>query len=109
MLRSEIESFMKQNNMTFITIVYNATDELGVYCDLRSGYLYDYTGHRVDRKKDIWGWIEWTGNGNANLRSWSGDYCRPCMQNGFRVSRSWSGDSCRPSMENGSQVNNWLN
>ena len=39
MLRSEIESFMKQNNMTFIAIVYNDNDELGVYYDLRSWYI----------------------------------------------------------------------
>ena len=90
MLRSDIECFMKENNMKIITLIYNESDTIGIYCELKGGYLCDYNGHRVNRKKDIWGWIEWTGNGNANLRSWSGDYCRPCMENGFRI-------------------NNWLN
>ena len=85
MLRSDIECFMKENNMKIITLIYNESDTIGIYCELKGGYLCDYNGHRVNRKKDIWGWIEWTGNGNANLRSWSGDYCRPCMENGFRI------------------------
>ena len=85
MLRSDIECFMKENNMKIITLIYNESDTIGIYCELKGGYLCDYNGHRVDRKKDIWGWIEWTGNGNANLRSWSGDYCRQCMKDGFRV------------------------
>jgi hypothetical protein len=33
----------------------NENDHLAVYCFLQGGYLVDYTGHRVDRKKNIWG------------------------------------------------------
>lgn len=57
MLRSEIEVKMKQCGLDHLGIVYNENDELGVYCSLKSGILMDYTDHRIDRKKDIWGAI----------------------------------------------------
>lgn len=59
MLRSEIETLMKQKGQSTIALVLNKTDQHGVYCCLKGGYLVDYTGHRVDRKKDIWGKITW--------------------------------------------------
>ena len=85
MLRSDIECFMKENNMKMITLIYNESDTIGIYCELKGGYLCDYRGHRVNRKKDIWGWLEWTGNGNAYRRSWSNDYCQQVMKNGFQI------------------------
>lgn len=57
MLRAEIETYMKTNNMKHINLVYNENDKLAVYCFLQGGYLVDYSGHRVDRKKNIWGYM----------------------------------------------------
>ena len=66
MLRKDIEVMMKTKKQKSITLVYNKNDKLGMYCFLSSGYLVDCWGHRVDRNKDIWGYIEWDGKGNAD-------------------------------------------
>lgn len=55
MLRAEIETLMKSKGQKHINLVMNENDHLAVYCFLQGGYLVDYTGHRVDRKKNIWG------------------------------------------------------
>ena len=57
MLRNEVEAWMKKQGLKTLGIVLNETDDLGIYCELKSGILYDYTGHRVDRKANIWGYI----------------------------------------------------
>lgn len=69
MLRAQIEQYMKTRNITQIDLVINKDDELAVYCMLRGGKLIDYTGHVIDRKKDIWGYLEWT-NGNSRRKEW---------------------------------------
>ena len=69
MLRAQIEDYMKLNNIKQIDLVYNEDDKLAIYCTLRAGKLYDYTGHVVDRKKDIWGYLKWT-NGTPERRKW---------------------------------------
>ena len=66
MLRKEIEDLMKINKQKRIDLMFNREDTIGIYCFLQGGYLMDYTGHRVDRKRDIWGYIEWDGKGNAD-------------------------------------------
>lgn len=58
MLRIDIENYMKKNNIKHIGIILNESDKLGMFCSLSSGFLVDYTGHRVDRKKNIWGFIK---------------------------------------------------
>jgi len=58
MLRQELELKMKEKKMEHIAIVFNE-GELGVLCYLKSGILMDYTNHRVDRKKNIWGYVWW--------------------------------------------------
>lgn len=67
MLRADIEKFMKQNGMQNIVLMYDEDSHLGTYCFLQGGYLMDYTAHRVDRKKDIFGWVRYDGQGNADL------------------------------------------
>lgn len=57
MLRSEIELLMKEKEQKSINLIYNKDDHLACYCFLQGGYLVDHTGHRVDRKKDIWGYM----------------------------------------------------
>lgn len=70
MLRIDIETYMKNNNLKHIDLVLNESDKLGIYCSLSGGYLVDYTNHRVDRKKDIWGFLKWE-NGKATRVAWS--------------------------------------
>lgn len=65
MKRLEIEQMMKQQGQKTIGIIYNESDELGVYCELKNGFLYDYTGHRVDRKRDIWGYLKYEDLGKG--------------------------------------------
>lgn len=67
MLRADIEKFMKENKMDNITLMYDENSRLGTYCFISSGYLVDYTAHRVDRKKDIFGWVKWDDKGNADV------------------------------------------
>ncbi len=81
MLRADIENFMKQNNMQNITLIYDENSRLGTYCFIQGGYLMDYTAHRVDRKKDIFGWIKYDGQGNADLVKFqSNAVVRPFMR-----------------------------
>lgn len=56
MYRAEIEKMMKEQKVTCIALHYKENEPGGAYCFLRGGYLYDYTGKRVDRKLDIWGY-----------------------------------------------------
>lgn len=60
MLRANVEKLMKKSGVKQIDIVKNVADELAIYCTLQGGYLMDYTGHRVDRKQDLWGYLKWT-------------------------------------------------
>lgn len=59
MQRKDVETWMKAHKLSDIGIVFNESDELGVYCELRQGILYDYTGHRVNRQANIWGYLEY--------------------------------------------------
>ena len=69
MLRAEIEQIMRQNGQRQVDLVINETDLLAVWCELKSGKLYDYTGHVVNRKVDIWGFLKWE-NGKSKRVSW---------------------------------------
>ena len=69
MLRAQIEQYMKTRGMHQISLVINKDDKLGIYCMLRGGKLVDYTGHVVDRKKDIWGYLDYI-NGNPVRKEW---------------------------------------
>lgn len=82
MLRADIEKLMKSKNQKIITLVYNKNDKFGMYCFLQGGYLVDCYGHRVDRKKDIWGFIEWDGKGNADRVDFAGVERIPAMRGG---------------------------
>lgn len=59
MMRSELEARMKQLGLKHIVIVVDEHDPLGMFCELKGGFLVDYTGHRIDRKKNIWGYLTW--------------------------------------------------
>lgn len=60
MLRSELENKMKNAGIRSMVIVLHKDDPLGACVELKSGILYDmYTGRRVDRKVDIWGYIRY--------------------------------------------------
>lgn len=83
MLRKDIEVMMKTKKQKSITLVYNKNDKLGMYCFLSSGYLVDCWGHRVDRNKDIWGYIEWDGKGNADRVDFNNTERIPCMRGGL--------------------------
>ena len=58
MKRIDIETIMKKQGRKCIALIYKETDPFGVFCELQNGYLTDYTGHRVDRKMDIWGYLK---------------------------------------------------
>lgn len=60
---------MKKNNLKHLAIVLNESDKLGKLCFLSGGFLVDYTGHRVDRKKNIWGFIKYD-NGKPIRVAW---------------------------------------
>ena len=83
MLRKDIEVMMKTKKQKSITLVYNKNDKLGMYCSLSGGYLVDCWGHRVDRNKDIWGYIEYDGKGNADRVDFNLTERIPCMRGGF--------------------------
>lgn len=68
MLRVDIESRMKQQGITQIDLVYHENDKLAVYCELKSGYLTDYTNHRVNRKMDIWGYLKWENGQSTRVK-----------------------------------------
>ena len=59
MKRKDVEEWMKSRKRSTLGIVYKKGDPLGIYCELRGGILYDYTGHRVNRTVDIWGYVEY--------------------------------------------------
>lgn len=60
MMRNEVEQLMKTKNIKSWVIVMNEHDPLGVGVELRGGFLYDiYTDHRINRKANIWGYIEY--------------------------------------------------
>lgn len=69
MLRADIEKLLKSKKQTQIDLILNEKDLLAIYCTLQNGYLTDYTGHRVDRKKDIWGYLKWE-NGKSTRVAW---------------------------------------
>lgn len=69
MLRADIEKILKEKGITQIDIIYNESDKLGVYCTMKNGKLYDYTNHVVNRKKNIWGYLEWK-NGKSTRVAW---------------------------------------
>ena len=58
MLRKDIENYMKEKGQKYIVLLTNKDDELGILCWIQTGVLIDYTGHRVDRKANIWGRID---------------------------------------------------
>lgn len=70
MYRVEIEAMMKAVGKKCLGIVYNETDKLGVFCELKNGILYDYTGHRVNRKINIWGYIAYKDFGKGYLEGY---------------------------------------
>ena len=59
MKRAEIEQKMKAAHLSSIGLVYKQGDPYGVYCELKGGYLCDYTGHRVNRSLNIWGYVQY--------------------------------------------------
>lgn len=65
MLRSELESWMKERGMKSITIVTGDRDKgkdtIGIDCTLKGGFLSDYTDHRVNRRLNIVGYIDYSG------------------------------------------------
>ena len=65
MKRIDIEAMMKEQGLKSIDLVYKETDPLGMFCELKNGYLYDYTGHRIDRKIDIWGYLKFEDLGKG--------------------------------------------
>lgn len=69
MKRIDIETMMKEQGLKFIALIYKETDPLGVFCELQNGYLTDYTGHRVDRKMDIWGYLKFEDLGKGYRES----------------------------------------
>ena len=69
MKRIDIETMMKEQGRKSIALVYKETDPLGVFCELKNGYLTDYIGHRVDRKMDIWGYLKFEDLGKGYRES----------------------------------------
>ena len=53
MYRIDIEKYLKQHKLEQIDLIINKDDKLAIYCKMKSGKLYDYTDHVIDRKKDI--------------------------------------------------------
>ena len=82
MLRVDIEKLLKSKKENGITLVANK-GERAMQCYLSSGYLVDCWGHRVDRKKDFWGYIEWDGRGNADLVDFNHTERTPFMRGGL--------------------------
>ena len=65
MKRIDIEAMMKEQGLKSIDLVYKETDPFGMLCELKNGYLCDCTGHRVDRKMDIWGYLKYEDLGKG--------------------------------------------
>lgn len=59
MLRADVESWMKSKGIKQIDLIINKDDKLAVYCELKSGKLYDHTNHVINRKIDLYGYYEW--------------------------------------------------
>lgn len=59
MYRIDIEKYLKQHKLEQIDLIINKDDKLAIYCKMKSGKLYDYTDHVIDRKTDIWGYLKW--------------------------------------------------
>lgn len=59
MKRQELEKRMKQQGVTQIDLIINQADKLAIYCKIVGGVLKDYTGHAINRKIDLWGFLEW--------------------------------------------------
>lgn len=85
MLRKEIEELMKKHGRKSVSLVFNKEDPLAMYCFLQGGYLVDCWGHRVDRKKDIWGALKWDGKGNADRVCFATGERFPWIRNGMPV------------------------
>lgn len=89
MLRVEIEQMMKARGMKSITIVPegrdNGTSTVGISCDLKGDYLYDYTNHRVNRKINIVAYIDYDGQGNADMIRFATNERVPILRKGYRV------------------------
>lgn len=89
MLRAEIEQMMKEREMKSITIVPEGRDRgistVGISCELKGGFLYDYTNHRVDRKKNIVAYIDYDGQGNADMIRFATNERVPILRKGYRV------------------------
>ena len=69
MKRVDIEQYMKDKGLSQIDLILKEEDSLAVYCVLKGGKLNDYTGHVIDRKRDIWGRLVWK-NGKSEKVAW---------------------------------------
>lgn len=67
MKRQELEKQMKEKGIKQIDIIINESDPLAIYCSLVGGVLKDYTGHVVNRKIDIWGYLYWKEGKRARV------------------------------------------
>lgn len=83
MLRKDIEAMLKKADRKTISLVYEKDAALAMACSLQGGYLMDCWGHRVDRKKDIWGYLEWDGKGNADRVCFATKERIPWVRNGY--------------------------
>lgn len=57
MLRKDIEDLMKNRGIDHIVLVQDSSDKLAMYCYLKAGFLVDCWGHRINRKKDTYGFL----------------------------------------------------
>lgn len=73
MKRVELEERLKKENKKTISIIFKE-GEIGMHCNLRSGYLYDCWGHRVDRNKDIWGEVKYKDFGKGYLEPYQSKF-----------------------------------
>lgn len=85
MLRKDIETMLKTAKQKTISLVLRKEDPLGMACSLQGGYLMDCWGHRIDRKLDIWGYIEYDGKGNADRVCFATGERIPCMRDRYPV------------------------
>lgn len=69
MKRAEIERLMNLNGQHMIALVINKDDPLGILCYLKRDYLVDYTGHRINARADIWGYLSFK-NGKPVRFAW---------------------------------------
>lgn len=85
MKRENIEKLMKANKQESIVLWINENDKLGASCTLKSGYLTDYTGHRFNKKTEVWGYVNYDRKGNADITNWDKSVTRPFLRNSVRV------------------------